>query len=875
MDPLALHIEDLLTHDGFVRRLALRLIRDEAGAEDVVQDTWLEAVRRPPKATGSARGWLAKVVQHLAANRHRAAGRRARREFMAARSESTSPEHGLLEREETRRQVVAAVLDLGPPYSTVLILRFHQGLSAAEIAMRQAVPVDTVKTQLRRGLGRLREQLERVAPHGDWRFLLTPLVGLPAVSGVGAGSTTTLTSLGVLLMSLKLQFAILLVVGAIAGAAWWAWLKPVENTPAAPRIDAGPVDGPSDLASRPRKPAEPIQPIPFTASADGGAATESAPASREAQVPANRELRGVVLDRTGSTVAGALVIAGDATRVPWLEDDTAFLIHVRRTGEPAPDASPQRDVVVVRSSAAGTFSLGPLTVPATLTLAAWHPAHGVTLLERLPIPTPPPASVTLRFGAAVRLVGRVTDESDHPIKGVRVDIMRSRDANTYTSAGDTVTDADGRFSTAPMAGVAFMVSASADGFEQGHQRVKDIDPTDQERIVDFRLARLTRVRGRILFPSGEPARLDAEAARLLGEATPFETRSQRKPHIFTSGDDPSRDPNFTRIGRAEATLVDEGSAYELQCDRRPVGYVSLWLGGVMIAVAHTTEPKFAPDLILDPSRAPNSRILGALSIKAVSDATNAPIAEFSARIEDIGPGSGGEGPRGSRTVRTTTTDGTLTLQPLPTSTLLVTVVAAGMAPTNLTIAVLPRPAVTEVTARLRPATGSIAGRVVDADGTPVNGARLDVIEHGAGRFVRSTSSRLTTDAEGRFMVKDLACGACVVTTSADGFALASIEAVAEPTPKEVTIRLAKPIVVKIDPKGSSGPLSFRILDAAGIPLRDDWASQTESFGSGFEMPLAPGRYTVEVECPNFETGRETFTAAEGLVVPVTLTPSKR
>ena len=36
--------EQLLTHDAFVRGLARSLVRDEHGADDLVQDTWLVAI---------------------------------------------------------------------------------------------------------------------------------------------------------------------------------------------------------------------------------------------------------------------------------------------------------------------------------------------------------------------------------------------------------------------------------------------------------------------------------------------------------------------------------------------------------------------------------------------------------------------------------------------------------------------------------------------------------------------------------------------------------------------------------------------------------------------------------------------------------------
>lgn len=41
---------DLLAHAGALRALARRILRDADAAEDVVQDTWMAALERPPAA---------------------------------------------------------------------------------------------------------------------------------------------------------------------------------------------------------------------------------------------------------------------------------------------------------------------------------------------------------------------------------------------------------------------------------------------------------------------------------------------------------------------------------------------------------------------------------------------------------------------------------------------------------------------------------------------------------------------------------------------------------------------------------------------------------------------------------------------------------
>lgn len=40
-------IEELLEHADWVRGLARRLVLDSAGAEDLIQETWVQALGRP------------------------------------------------------------------------------------------------------------------------------------------------------------------------------------------------------------------------------------------------------------------------------------------------------------------------------------------------------------------------------------------------------------------------------------------------------------------------------------------------------------------------------------------------------------------------------------------------------------------------------------------------------------------------------------------------------------------------------------------------------------------------------------------------------------------------------------------------------------
>ncbi len=191
MDPLTGKMEALLRHERFVRELARSIVRGDAAAQDLTQDAWLAAMRNPPKSHESERGWLATVVRRLASNARRQLKRAIERDRRHARDESVPSRTSLLEREETRKRLLAAVLDLDEPFGTTLLLRYFEGMTPPQIARRTNTPLDTVKSRLKRGLARLRETLDATVDGGRsaWMAAFVPLAGLdPAVVGLAGSS---------------------------------------------------------------------------------------------------------------------------------------------------------------------------------------------------------------------------------------------------------------------------------------------------------------------------------------------------------------------------------------------------------------------------------------------------------------------------------------------------------------------------------------------------------------------------------------------------------------------------------------------------------------------------------------------------------------
>ena len=90
------------------------------------------------------------------------ADRAADRDALAA-TNTTDPA-ALSARAERATEVRRAVISLSEPYREVVALRFFADASLDEIARQTGRPLGTVKTQLHRGLARLRGQLAEEGP---------------------------------------------------------------------------------------------------------------------------------------------------------------------------------------------------------------------------------------------------------------------------------------------------------------------------------------------------------------------------------------------------------------------------------------------------------------------------------------------------------------------------------------------------------------------------------------------------------------------------------------------------------------------------------------------------------------------------------------
>ena len=158
-NPPRIPIEALLEHEEFVRRLSARLVRDSAMADDLAQEAWLKALRSPPKHASSLRGWFSRVVRSRRDSMLKSSRIEGAEPTEALPASAPSPADRLLER-AIADDLRSALDKLPEHYRTVILLRFYEGLRPGEISERLRVPLETVKTRIKRGLARLRDGLD-------------------------------------------------------------------------------------------------------------------------------------------------------------------------------------------------------------------------------------------------------------------------------------------------------------------------------------------------------------------------------------------------------------------------------------------------------------------------------------------------------------------------------------------------------------------------------------------------------------------------------------------------------------------------------------------------------------------------------------------
>lgn len=465
-------------HASALRALARDLVGDVHAAEDLVQQTMLRALERPPSFSASIRGWLRAVLRNEAKQRFRSDSRRRRRESAVIDSPGVATDD-LIAELDGHMLLASAVKALDPIHREAILLRFFEDLPPRRIAERLALPVKTVESRIQRALSRLREELEsKSTPERNWIAVLVPLVRPRVAAGIGV--------LGV--MSIKIVSA--LVVGA---AVCVVLAFPWGDEQAAGGRSAQPTDSNSGKLEVPRELSERAQlGEAIERSSQGNAARIEADPVGESQPRG----RGVLLDSTGKGMPGIELLARSSST-------DATVLHT------VSDASGSFEF----SGAAGTYGI-ELVDRAYLLLVRGE----IELVDPSVVTESAEATrlrdVTLIAERAGRALGRVVDENQAAIGQANLGIeLPERLRVLFPKGGaraalETFTassrqDGSFEFSRVPLLDGATIEIAKV-GFQAVERTLTIGDYSNLEIVMHSVAARKRRLEGIVLGMDGAP-----------------------------------------------------------------------------------------------------------------------------------------------------------------------------------------------------------------------------------------------------------------------------------------------------------------------------------------------------------------------------------
>ncbi len=778
--------ESLLRHSGFVRGLALQLLRDEAQADDVAQDTWLVALEHGPRSSSSLRAWLAQVTRRLALRRLRGGERRTRREARAARDEALPSTLDEALELDLLRQVTEAVARLDEPFRGAVLLRFYEGLAPEEMARRLGLPRATVYSRLRRGLERLRADLDRSCGGREtWSAgLLACATPRGDAAAAGLASVTSSAASGALWMGTHWKLAAA-AAGLTLGAVLWQAATP-SGDPVLPASVAA-AQGEDVALLRP-----PSAPAPAPVLAQPELRDAPQPASAPC-APGRRATRGSL----------SLRLLWEDSREPVA--GRGFEVHEARSLDPNP--APRR----ARTGADGTLQLSDLA-PGT---CRFYDALGLSFQVEVGAGEEREHTELLPRGLTVR--GVVVDHQGDPLPGARVWV--SDYGNSASGEVAATTDTDGRFE---LLGVSEGRSVGAFARGARASRLRRLDAR-ADGVLELRFVLApgaARIHGRVaaldgtplaaarvrLTPAPRPQTYGEDGARLHG-AIPLEVECDEEGRFGVdsiepgrcalqlrhpgfapyrvqletrSGDDLRHDPRLTPgahlFGRVEApdgtplpgaevqvgdvlshdflrVRSDERGEYRLE-DLSPVTTVLARKSGVgSVERELTLSPGLDTrwDPVLDPGLTVRGRVV---------DASGRPWVGWS--VTAVGSvGDPESGVLWSERTRTDD-DGQFAVLGCPDEPLSLHLTLGPLQPANVHTRRLERPggpALRIVVPRSALPSASFFGTLVDAEGCPAAAARVSALQQGGANLYGVTES----DASGRFELSDLVPGTYAVS----------------------------------------------------------------------------------------------------------------
>jgi RNA polymerase sigma-70 factor (ECF subfamily) len=477
-------LESLLSHQTWALRVARRLVREEDEAEDLVQRTWMAALRRPPQSQAGAKAWIRKVILNLARERHRRNQARIRHEEAQASQEGTTEGDALeaVSRDEIHRLLSERLMQLSEPYRTVVLQRFYEDLTSVEIAQRLGIPAGTVRWRLKMGLDQLRAELDR-RNEGDRSRWVSAL--LTFVHPNGGRESLATPAPAAETSPFFASAAVLLVLGATALFGFFL-LDSGGEARSAPVVLAGSAATRAPNAASDRTPGD-------AGPAPGGARVA---AVVEPAAPTRRP------DEDGLRIQ---VVTREGTPVPDAEVQVAR--EANYLGRTRSDAE-GRAVLAPQAGDIGGFGLE--STRGRISIRAVAPGRSASELVHVASPFTNEHTVQLVVGGQERtLRGRVRAPEGGPVAGALVAWFLPRHPVSLRPEGDFSsssylsgrTDEAGEFELSNLSDEIATVACFADGFAIQTRSTEALDGQPLEWVLE----RGATVFGTVRRPGGRPA----------------------------------------------------------------------------------------------------------------------------------------------------------------------------------------------------------------------------------------------------------------------------------------------------------------------------------------------------------------------------------
>lgn len=156
--------ELLIRNSDIIFRTALRIMKNHPDAEDIMQISYCKIIQNLPKfqrnvGSGSIVGWMVKITTHTCFSKILENKRRLTRERTII-SERTPTDNS--SNNELKEEIELHLNKLPEIYKTPIILKIMEGFSVKEVSEILKIPEKTIRSQIARGLDKLKASLSGI-----------------------------------------------------------------------------------------------------------------------------------------------------------------------------------------------------------------------------------------------------------------------------------------------------------------------------------------------------------------------------------------------------------------------------------------------------------------------------------------------------------------------------------------------------------------------------------------------------------------------------------------------------------------------------------------------------------------------------------------